>query len=183
MRARGRAGREQNGRVRRMRLAVVVVLLEAVLLVGLAFAQFEAGKHLPRSLDPLADPLVSNLRWIDVVVWLTAPPVIGVLVARTKGGKLSAAGLAFGAVASAVVASPLVQLLAVSRWTLLESGQTPSDLIFFAPPGGWSRGYAIPLLIVIGVLVAGSVAAIEAAVAAWFAHRTAGVTTRSPAGR
>lgn len=154
-----------------MRLAVVVVVFEAILLVGLAFAQFEAGKYLARSLDPLADPLVSNLRWIEVVVWLAAPPLIGVLVARAEGGKLSAAGLAFAAVASAVVASPLLQQLAVSGWTLLESGQTPPDLYFFAPPGGWSQGYAIPLLIAIGLLVAGGVAALEAALAAGLARR------------
>jgi hypothetical protein len=165
-----------------MRLAVVVVVFEAVLLVGLAFAQFEAGKNLPRSLDPLTDPLVSNLRWIEVVVWLAAPLLIGVLVARTEGGKLSAAGLAFAAVASAVVASPLLQHLAVSGWTLLESGQTPPDLYFFAPPGGWSRGYAIPLLIAIGVLVASVVAALEAALAAALAHRLARATTRPPVG-
>lgn len=156
-----------------MRLAVAVAILEAVVLVGLAFAQFEASKHLPRSVDPLTDPVVSNIRWIEVVVWLGAPPLIGVLVARTEGGKLSAAGLAFAAVASAVVASPLQQQFAMSGWTLLESGQTPPDLYFFAPPSGWSKGYAIPLLIAIGVPVAGGVAAIEAAVAAGLAHRLA----------
>jgi hypothetical protein len=165
-----------------MRLAVVVIVFEAVLLVGLAFAQFEAGRHLPRSLDPLTDPLVSNLRWIEVVVWLAAPPLVGVLVARTGGGKLSAAGLAFAAVASAVVASPLLEQLAVSGWTLLESGQMPLELYFFAPPGGWSQGYAIPLLIAIGVLVSGVVAALEAALAAGLAHRLARVTTPPPAG-
>jgi hypothetical protein len=85
-------------------------------------------------------------------------------------------------VASAVVASPLLQQLAVSGWTLFESGQTPPDLYFFAPPGGWSQGYAIPLLIVIGVVIAGSVAAFEAALAAGLAHRLARVTTRPPAG-
>jgi hypothetical protein len=157
--------------VRPMRVAVGVAVAEAVLLVGLAFLQFLGARHLPRSLDPLTDPLVSTLRWIEVVVWLAAPPLIGVLVGRTDGRKLSAAGLAFAAVASAVVASPLLQQLAASGWTLLESGQTPPDLFFFAPPGGWSQGYAIPLLIVIGVLVAGGVAAIEAAVAAGLAQR------------
>jgi hypothetical protein len=85
-------------------------------------------------------------------------------------------------VASAVVASPLLQQLAVSGWTLFESGQTAPDLYFFAPPGDWSQGYAIPLLIVIGVVIAGSVAAFEAALAAGLAHRLARVTTRPPAG-
>ena len=165
-----------------MRLAVVVAILEAVVLVGLAFVQFEASKHLPRSVDPLTDPLESNLRWIEVVVWIAVPPLIGVLVARTEGGKLSAAGLAFAAVASAVLASPLLQQFAVSGWTLLESGQTPPDLYFFAPPGAWSQGYAIPLRIAIGVLVAGGVAALEAALAAGLAHRLARVTTRPPVG-
>ena len=159
----------------------MVAVVEAVLLVGLAFLQFEGAKHLPRSLDPLADPLVSNLRWIQVVLWLATPPLIGVLVARTGGRKIRAAGLAFGGVASAVVGSPLQQL-AVSGWTLLESGQNPPDGFFFAPPGGWSQGYAIPFLIVIGVLVAGGVAALEAAIAAGLARRLATVTTPSPAG-
>lgn len=82
-------GREQNGRVRLMRLAVVVVVFEAVLLVGLAFAQFEAGKALPRFVDPLTDPLVSTLRWIEVVLWLAAPPLIGLLVAFALGDESS----------------------------------------------------------------------------------------------
>jgi hypothetical protein len=159
-----------------MRPAVVVALVEAVLLVGLAFAQFEGAKHLPRSLDPLADPLVSNLRWIAVVLWLAAPLLIGVLVARTSGRVLPAAWLAFGALASAVVVSPLLQQLAVSGWTLFESGQPPPDL-FFAPPGGWSQGYAIPFLIVIGVPVAGGIAPLEAALAAGLAHRLAPIRT------
>ncbi len=107
-----------------MRLAVVVAVLEAAVLVGLAFAQFEAGKHLPRFVDPLDDPLVSNLRWIEVVLWLAAPLLIGVFAARHKGRKIRAAGLAFGAVASAVVASPLLEQLAGSGWRLLEWGQT-----------------------------------------------------------
>ena len=164
-----------------MRPAVVIAVVEAVVLIGLAFAQFEAAKDLSRSLDPLTDPLVSNLRWIEVVLWLAAPPLIGVLVARTEG-RLSAAGLAFAAVASAVVASPLLEQLAVSGWALVESGQTPPDLYFFAPPGGWSQGYAIPLLIVIGVFVAGGVAALEAAVAAALARGLVRVMTRPPAG-
>jgi hypothetical protein len=74
-------------------------------------------------------------------------------------------------VASAVVLSPLLQELAVSGWTLVESGPNPPDGFFFAPPGGWSQGYAIPFLIVIGVLVAGGVAALEAALAAGLARR------------
>jgi hypothetical protein len=153
-----------------MRLAVVVAVLEALVLVGLALVQFEAGRHLPPSLEPLDDPFVSNLRWIEVVLWLAAAPLIGILVARTEGRKLSAAGLAFAGVASAVIASPLLEQLAVAGWTLVESGQTP-PFYYFAPPGGWSRGYAIPLLIAIGVVVAGGVAAIEAAVVAGLAHR------------
>jgi len=61
-------------------------------------------------------------------------------------------------------------------------GANPPDLYFFAPPGGWSRGYAIPFLIVIGVPVAGGVAALEAALAAGLAHRLAPVTTPPRAG-
>jgi hypothetical protein len=166
-----------------MRSAVLVALLEAVALVGLAFGQFEAGKHLAATLDPLTDAFVSNLRWIEIVLWLAAPPLIGVLVARATRRILPAAGLAFAAVASAVVASPLLEQLAASGWMLLESGQTPPDLYFFAPPGGWSRGYAIPLLIAIGLVVAGGVAAIEAALAAGLAHRMGRVITRPPAGQ
>lgn len=160
-----------------MRAALVVVVFEAVLLVALAFVQFETSEALgrnvnaERTLDPLTDPLVSALRWIEVVLWLAAPPLIGLLVARAEGRKLLAAGLAFGAVASAVVASPLLEQLAASGWMLLDSGQTPPDLYFFAPPGGWSRGYAIPFLILIGVVVGGGGAALEATVATALARR------------
>lgn len=97
-----------------MRLAVVVAVVEAVLLVGLAFGQVAAAKHLSRSVDPLNDPLVSNLRWIEVVLWVAAPRLIGVLVARTAGRKIQAAALAFGGVASAVAGSSLLQQTAVS---------------------------------------------------------------------
>ena len=160
-----------------MRAALVVVVLEAVLLVALAFVQYETSEALgrnvnaERTLDPLTDPLVSALRWIEVVLWLAAPLLIGWLVARAEGRKLLAAGLAFGAVASAVVASPLLEQLAASGWMLLDSGQTPPDLYFFAPPGGWSRGYAIPFLILIGVIVGGGLAALEAFLAAGLARR------------
>ena len=160
-----------------MRLAVVVAIVEAALLVGLAFARFEAAKHLPRSLEPPADPLVSNLGWIEIALWLAAPPLIGVLVARSSGRVMPAALLAFGAVASAVVASPLLQL-AVSGWPL----QTPPDLLFFAPPGGWSRDYAVLFLMVIGVPIAGGIAAVEAALAAALARRLAPLATLPPAG-
>ena len=160
-----------------MRAAFVVVVFEAILLIALAFVQFETSEALGRNVnaeptfDPLTDPLVSGLRWIEVGVWLGAPPLIGLLVARAEGRKLPAAGLAFGAVGAAVVASPVLQQLAASGWMLLDSGQTPPDLYFFAPPGGWSRGYAIPLLILIGVVVGGGGAALEAAAAAGLSRR------------
>jgi hypothetical protein len=159
----------------------VVVFLETIVLVGLAFARFEASKHLSAGLDPTVDPLVSMLGWIEVVVWLAAPLLIGVLVARTARRTLAAAGLAFAAVASAVVASPLLQQLVVFGPALLESGQTPPHL-YFAPPAGWSQGYAVPLLIAIGVVVAGGVAATEAALVAELANRFGRVKARPAAG-
>ena len=150
-----------------MRAALTVVIVEAALLVALALLQFETSQALTRNgtvdptFDPLSDPLISNLRWIQVVLWLAAPPLIGVLVARARGRALLAAGLAFGAVACAVVASPLLEQLAASQ----------TDRYFFAPPGGWSRDYAIVFLILIGVVIAGALAAIEAAIAAGLVGR------------
>src|SRR5256885_1308270 len=92
-----------------MRAALTVVIVEAALLVALALLQFETSQALTRNgtvdptLDPLSDPLISNVRWIQVVLWLAAPPLIGVLVARARGRALLAAGLAVRAGACAVV--------------------------------------------------------------------------------
>ena len=143
-----------------LRAAQVVGVVEALLLVALAFAQFEAAVSLGRDLDPLADPLISDLGRIAVVVWLLASAIIGVLVARARGRTLHAAGLAFGAVAFAVIASPVLEQLAAS-------GQEPRGLYFFVPPGGSTPNSAyLPLLIPLAIVVGGGLAAIEASLAA-----------------
>ena len=164
-----------------MRAAFVVGVVEALLLVGLSIAQFRTAAALGRNVnaggagDPLTDPLVSNLGWLAVVLWLGASPLIGVLVARARGRALQAAGLAFGAEAFAVIASPLLEQLAASGSTLLESGQGPRGVYFFVPPGGSASDSAyLPLLIPLAIVVGGGLAAIAAIIAAGLTRRLRG---------
>jgi hypothetical protein len=165
-----------------MRAALAVVVFESILLIGLTFVQFETGVAIGRNnpeptLDPLTDPLISFLSRIAIVVWLAASFLIGVLVARGKGRVLQAAGLAFGAVTAAVIASALLEQLATSGLTLVDAGRGPRGVYFFVPPDGWTPDSSyLTLLIPIAVVLGGGLAAIEAAVAAALTRRLRGTT-------
>jgi hypothetical protein len=155
-----------------MRAAVVVAFVEALLLVALTLAQFESARG---ASDPATDPLVSDLGRFAVVLWLGASLLIGVLVGRARGRGLQAAGLAFAAVASAIVASPLLEALVASGWSLPGSGQGPRGVYFFVPPGGSaSNSSYLPLLIPLALVIGGGLAALEASVAAGLTRRVSG---------
>ena len=155
-----------------MRAAFVVGVVEALLLIAVTLAQFERARG---ASDPMTDPLVSDLGRFAVVLWLGASLLIGVLVGRARGRGLRAAGLAFGAVASAVVTSPLLEQLVASGSTVLESGQGPRGVYFFVPPGGSASDSAyLPLLIPLAIVVGGGLAAIAAVIAAGLTRRLRG---------
>jgi hypothetical protein len=148
-----------------MRAALAVGVVEALLLVALTLAQFESARG---ASDPMTDPLVSDLGRFAVILWLGASPLIGVLVGLARGRGLQAAGLAFGAVASAVVASPLLEQLGAS-------GQGPRAVYFFVPPGGSaSNSSYLPLLIPLALVLGGGLAAIGAFLAAGLTRRVRG---------
>jgi hypothetical protein len=154
-----------------MRAAFAVVVCEALLLVALAYLQFETGAALSidgaSALDVPDDPLVSTLGRIEIGMWLVAPLLVGMLVARTQRRMFFAAGLAFGGVASAVVAAPLIEQLAASGWAL-----GPRGPYFFVPPAGWTPNSAyLPLLIPIALIVGGGLSALEATLVAGLARR------------
>ena len=80
--------------------------------------------------------------------------------------------ISLGTWAFSILLSPVLEQLAASGRTLLESGRGPRGVYIFVPPNGWASDSAyVPVLVAIAIVVGGGIASLEASVAARLARR------------